>query len=310
MKSYTGAVEEYLGLRRGLGFKLRDAGRALLDFAAFLDREQAPHMTSELALRWAMLPHQCQPALWAARLCYVRGFARYRLAADPCTEIPPSTLLPFQPQRARPYLYSDQEIERLLAAASTLPPVGGLRGATYHCLFGLLTVTGLRISEAIALEPCDVGLQHGVLTIRGAKFGKSRLVPLHLSSQRVLARYARRRDRHLGRSHAPRFLVNDHGRPLESSNVRRVFYKLSRQIGLRGPTDSHGPRLHDFRHRFAVTTLMRWYRSGQDAERRLPVLATYLGHAHIADTYWYLSAHPQLMGLAKRRLEKRWELWP
>ncbi len=310
MSSYTEAAEDYLALRRGLGFKLRSAGPALLDFAAFLDREQAPHITNELALRWAMLPRECQPALWAARLRYVRGFARHRRAADPRTEIPPDTLLPFRPGRTRPYLYSDQEIQRLLVAATALPPVSGLRGATYHCLFGLLTVTGLRISEAIALEPRDVDLQHGVLTIRGAKFGKSRLVPLHLSSQRVLARYARRRDRHLGSSSPPRFLVNDRGRSLESSNVRRVFYRLSRQIGLRGPTDRHGPRLHDFRHRFAVRTLMRWYRSGQDAERHLPVLSTYLGHAHIADTYWYLSAHPQLMSLAKRRLEKRWENWP
>ena len=162
---------------------------------------------------------------------------------------------PSGPGRARPYLYGDQEIQRLLMAATALPSLGGLRGATYHCLFGLLTVTGLRISDAIVLEPRDVDLQHGVLTIRGAKFGKSRLMPLHLSSQRVLARYARRRDRHLGSSSPPLFLVNDRGRSLESSNVRRVFYRLSRQIGLRGPTDRHGQRLHDFRHRFAVRTL-------------------------------------------------------
>jgi integrase/recombinase XerD len=310
MSSNTVAVEDYLALRRGLGFKLRSAGLALLDFATFLDHEHAPYITNDLALRWAMLPQQCQPALWAARLRYVRGFARHRRATDPRTEIPPDTLLPFRPQRARPYLYSDPEIHRLLAAATALPPLNGLRGATYHCLFGLLTVTGLRISEAIALEPRDVDLQHGVLTIRGAKFGKSRLVPLHRSSQRVLTRYACRRDQHLGSKIPPRFLVNDQGRSLESSNVRRVFYKLSRQIGLRGPTDTHGPRLHDFRHRFAVRTLMRWYRSGQDAERCMPVLSTYLGHAHIGDTYWYLSTHPQLMGLAKRRLEKRWEYWP
>ncbi|MFI4895614.1 MAG: tyrosine-type recombinase/integrase [Steroidobacterales bacterium] len=310
MKSHKEAVECYLALRRGLGFKLRSAGLALFDFAAFLDREHAPHITNELALRWAMLPRECQPALWAARLRYVRGLARHCRATDPRTEIPPESLLPFRPGRARPYLYSEQEIQRLLVAAAALPSLDGLRGATYSCLFGLLAVTGLRISEAIALEVRDVDLRQGVLTIRGAKFGKSRLVPLHVSTQRVLARYAQRRDRLLGSSNPPRFLVNNYGRSLESSSVRRVFYRLSRQIGLRGPADRHGPRLHDFRHRFAVGTLMRWYRSGQDAERRLPVLSTYLGHAHIADTYWYLSAHPQLMGLAKRRLEKRWEIWP
>jgi integrase len=310
MKSLRAAVEDYLALRRGLGFKLRLAGPALLDFAAFLAREHAPHITNELAARWAMLPRECQPALWAARLRFVRGFARHRRATDPRTEIPPASLLPFRPGRARPYLYSDQEVQQLLVAAAALPPRASLRGATYHCLFGLLAVTGLRISEAISLELQDVDLEHGVLTIRGAKFGKSRLVPLHVSTIRVITHYARRRDRYLGTSHAPRFLVNDRGKTLESSNVRRTFYRLSRQIGLRGPKDRHGPRLHDFRHRFAVRTLMRWYRSGQDSERRLPVLSTYLGHAHISDTYWYLSAHPQLMGLAKRRLEKRWENWP
>jgi len=248
MKSLRAAVEDYLALRRGLGFKLRLAGPALLDFAAFLAREHAPHITNELAARWAMLPRECQPALWAARLRFVRGFARHRRATDPRTEIPPASLLPFRPGRARPYLYSDQEVQQLLVAAAALPPRASLRGATYHCLFGLLAVTGLRISEAISLELQDVDLEHGVLTIRGAKFGKSRLVPLHVSTIRVLTHYARRRDRYLGTSHAPRFLVNDRGKTLESSNVRRTFYRLSRQIGLRGPKDRHGPRLHDFRH--------------------------------------------------------------
>jgi integrase len=310
MKSLRAAVEDYLALRRGLGFKLRLAGPALLDFAAFLERERAPHITSALAAQWAMLPRECQPALWAARLRFVRGFARHRRATDPRTEIPPASLLPFRAGRARPYLYSDQEVQGLLVAAAALPPRTSLRSATYHCLFGLLAVTGLRISEVIALQLQDVDLQQGVLTIRGAKFGKTRLVPLHASTIRVLTHYAQRRDRHLGTRSAPRFLVNDRGGSLESSNVRRTFYRLSRQIGLRGATDRHGPRLHDFRHRFAVRTLMRWYRSGQDRERRLPILSTYLGHAHISDTYWYLSAYPQLMGLANRRLEKRWENWP
>jgi integrase/recombinase XerD len=161
----------------------------------------------------------------------------------------------------------------------------------------------------LPLEQHDVDLGQGVLTVRGAKFGKRRLVPLHESSQRALARYARRRDRFLGASSVPRFLVSDRGRALEGSNVRRIFCRLSREIGLRGAADHHGPRLHDFRHRFAVQTLVRWYRSGQDIERRLPVLSTYLGHVHISDTYWYLSAFPELMGLAARRLEKRWEGW-
>ncbi len=310
MNTLREAVRDYLALRRALGFKLRIAGPRLLDFVAFLEREGASSITNELALRWAMQCSACQPAQWAGRLSFVRGFARHRSATDPRTEVPPYGLLPYRPGRARPYLYSEQEIERLLQAAKDLPPATGLRRWTYYCLFGLLTVTGLRISEAIALERQDVDLQQGVLTIRGSKFGKSRLVPLAPSSVRALAHYDKHRERILGRLTTPHFLVNGCGRALESSNVRRTFYRLSRQIGLRGTNDSHGPRLHDFRHRFALETLVRWYRSGDDVERRLPVLSTYLGHAHVTDTYWYLSACPELMGLATQRLERRWKDWP
>ena len=143
--------------------------------------------------------------------------------------------------------------------------------------------------------------------MRGTKFGKSRLVPIHASTRDVLADYRTRRASHLCGRDASCFFVNRAGSPLDGADVRRTFHGLSRQVGLRGQTDSHGPRLHDFRHRFAVETLMGWYRSGEDAERRLPVLSTYLGHVHVSDTYWYLSAHPQLMALAMARVERRWE---
>jgi integrase/recombinase XerD len=308
MKRLRKAVHNYLAMRRALGFKLRDAAVGLLDFVAFLEREQASSITLELALQWATQPSHRQPAAWAQRLTWVRGFARHWSATDPRTEIPPWGLLPHRPGRARPYLYTDGEIERLLQAAKNLPSSQGLRGWTYACLFGLLAVTGLRISEALALTRQDVDLQQGLLTIRDSKFGKSRLVPLHRSTQRVLVEYAERRELILGSHATASFLVSDRGRPLEGSTVRRTFYQLSRQTGLRRPADHHGPRLHDFRHRFAVRTLVEWYRSGQDVERRLPILSTYLGHAHVSDTYWYLSACPELMGLAKERVERRWEV--
>lgn len=217
-------------------------------------------------------------------------------------------LLPFRPQRARPYLYSELEIQKLLTAALKLPSSQGLRPRTYHCLFGLLAVAGLRISEALKLEQPDVDLDEGILTIRQTKFGKTRLVPLHTSTRDAMAGYARRRDRFLRNASSPCFFLNDHGRRLDGSAVRRTFYDLSRQIGLRGPEDHKGPRLHDFRHRFAVRTLVEWYRSNEDIERRLPVLSTFLGHGHVADTYWYLSVEPELMGLATHRLELRWGL--
>ncbi len=307
MKTLREAVSDYLMMRRGLGFKLRHVEHDLGSFVSFMELEQAPFIRSDLALKWAMAPTDVRPAYWAQRLSAVRGFARYRSATDPRTQVPSDGLLPFQNQRTQPYLYTDEDIERLMTAAKTLRPRDGLRSWTYYCLFGLLTVTGLRISELIALERRDVDLREGLLMIRGTKFGKSRIVPLHDSTQHALADYAHRRDRHPDRQSAVKFLVSDHGGPLEASTVRRTFYHLSRKTGLRRAGDRHGPRLHDFRHRLATSTLLEWYRSGEDVERLLPVLATYLGHSNVQDTYWYLSSCPELMGHAVRRLEKRWE---
>jgi integrase/recombinase XerD len=307
MKSLQNAIEDYIALRRSLGFKLNDMAADLTKFASFLEQKAAPYITTALALEWAMQSTDHLPSHWARRLGFVRVFARHWSATDPRTEIPPAGLLPFRAQRARPYLYTEQEIQRLLAAAKSLSPASGLRPWTYHCLFGLLAVSGLRISEAIKLERQDVDFYQGVLTIRQTKFNKNRLIPLHTSTRDVLSEYAEHRDRLVPNPSSSCFLLNDCGRCLEKSAVRRTFYDLSRQIGLRGPADHTGPRIHDFRHRFALNTLIQWYRAGEDIERRLPVLSTFLGHAHVADTYWYLSIHPELMGLATERLEQRWE---
>lgn len=311
MKPLREAIQDYLALRRSLGFKLRHAGHCLLEFASFLEAKNTTRITTQLALEWAQQNPSSHPSTWAQRLGHVRGFARHHVATDPQTEIPPPGLLPYSPSRARPCLYSEEEIAHLLRCAIELDPIDGLRPWTYYCLLGLLSVTGLRIGEAIRLQLDDVNLQDGVLTVRGTKFGKSRLVPVHRTTQQVLAAYRARRERCLaGRNASPFFFITSHGHHLDIGDVHRTFYKRSRQTGLRGPTASHGPRLHDFRHRFAVQTLLRWYRSGEDAERRLPVLSTYLGHVHVADTYWYLSACPELMAQAVARLETRWEQQP
>jgi integrase/recombinase XerD len=304
------AIQDYLALRRSLGFKLRDAGLCLVRFAAFMETRDAPHITTALALEWIRQSPSVTPATWAQRLGYVRGFARHHAASDPQTEVLPAGLLPFHPRRARPYLYSDDDIAQLLRCALNLPPAGGLRPWTYHALLGLLGVAGLRVGEAIRLMDEDVDLQEGLLTIRGTKFGKSRLVPIHPSTGEILQQYRARREHFLAGDTASAFFINGRGHRLDIGDVHRTFYRLSRQVGLRGATASHGPRLHDFRHRFAVQTLLRWYRSGEDVERRLPVLSTYLGHVHVADTYWYLSACPELMGLAVGRLEQRWGKLP
>lgn len=311
MNALRKSLQDYLALRRSLGFKLKSAGICLAKFATFLEERGAAHITTPLALEWVQQSPSTQLATRAQRLGYVRGFARYRAASDPQTEIPPPSLLPFRPRRARPYLYSEAEIARLLEAALALPPAGGLRPLTYHCLLGLLSVTGMRIGEALRLQLEDVNLQEAVLTIHGTKFGKSRLVPIHPSTQAVLARYRAHRQRCVAGTVASSFFfATSRGHHLDIGDVHRTFYKLSRQIGLRAAGASQGPRLHDFRHRFATQTLLRWYHAGEQAERRLPVLSTYLGHVHVADTYWYLSACPELMAQAVARLEQRWEQRP
>jgi len=309
MSTLREALKEYLSLRRSLGFKLRDAARILQRFVAFMEERQAPHITIKLALEWVQQAKTVQPAERARRLCFIRGFARHRSATDLLTEVPPWQLCPYRSSRARPYLYSEQEVKDLLAAALRLPtawPSTPLRPRVFHCLLGLLSVTGLRISEALDLKLEDVDLDQGVLTIRSAKFGRSRLVPVHPTTRTVLTEYLRRRRHFLGPRRSDFVFVSNRGTRLDGGRVHRAFYTLSRQTGLRAPGSHKGPRLHDFRHRFAVQVLTRWYESGQDPARRLPELSTYLGHVYVAGTYWYLSNSPELMAHAMRRLERRW----
>jgi integrase len=308
MTSLRSAVQQYLAMRRSLGFQLSEAGRQLPRFVAFMEQHRASIITTSLALAWAQHSQTVQPAERARRLSIVRIFARYHQATDPRTEIPPDGMLPYRPKRAHPYLYSDDEIQRLLRAARTLPARGGFRPWAYHGLFGLLSVSGLRLGEARNLRVDDVDLDAGVLTVCHAKFGKSRLVPLHRSTCKVLGAYlARRRRFWAGRPVSPYLFVSNWGNRLDVGSIHRTFYALSRQIGLRRPSDHHGPRIHDLRHRFAAKTLWRWYRTGEDPERRMPILSAYLGHVHVRDTYWYLSAWPELMREVMRRLERRWE---
>ncbi len=303
MSNLSSTLQEYLSLRRGLGFKLRDEGPVLSDFVSFLEQQGVSTITTQLALRWAVLPQNVEPAHWARRLSMVRLFAQYQSASDPRAEIPPKGLLPHRYRRRPPYIYSDEEIRQLIKAAKRLPSTSGLRPETYSTLFGLLAVTGMRIFECLALNNEDIDMSQGVLSIRQTKFRKSRLVLIHTSTQRRLRQYVRRRDRVHPKPRTQSFFVSDHGARLTRSTVRWTFIRLSHQIGFRGPSDRHGPRLHDFRHAFAVRTLLAWYRADVDVERHMPELATYLGHAHITDTYWYLTAVPELLHLAAARLE-------
>ena len=224
MNTLRQSIEEYLAMRRSLGFKLKDAARALTDFATFMERRRVSYITQTLALTWAQKPTHAQPAHWASRLCYVRQFARYRSAIDPRTQIPPPGLLPFKPKRARPYLYTDEEIEQLLHATLHMPLSPQQRNTcallpwVYYCLFGLLSVSGLRLGEARNLKLEDVDLKAGVLTVRGGKFGKDRWVPVHPSTCKVLTQYIDRRERHwAGRSVSSYLFVSSWGNRLDGA---------------------------------------------------------------------------------------------
>jgi integrase len=305
MKPLSRHLEEYLALRRRLGFELRDAGYELHKFLRFTQQAKAAFVTAKLALEWATQPTGCQPAQWATRLSMVRRFAEYLSALDPRTEVPSKGLLPHRYHRKSPYFYSNRQVVRLIQAAQKIPSPKGLRGATYSTLFGLLAVTGMRLGEAIGLDRQDVDLEPGLLKVRQAKFNKSRWVPLHGTTRERLEQYRALRDRTFPHPQSPSFLLSEQGTRLTDCIVRHWFIRLSRDIGLRQPTDHHGPRIHDLRHHFVIETLHRWYRTNQDVEAHLPELTTYIGHGHVRDTYWYISATPKLLHLATQRLERQ-----
>lgn len=297
------AVDDYIGMRRSLGFKLREDEKMLHDFVEFLECEGASHITTTLALRWATQPASALPAHRVRRLSIVRLFARHWSATDPRTEVPPAGILPGRYHRTEPYIYKSEEILRLVTAAGRLRTRTGLRPLTYSTLVGLIAVTGLRVSESIALDRNDVDFSHGILTIRWTKFGKTRLVPIHPSTQEVLRQYSRRRDAIFPRATSPSFFISEQERRLTGWGAWRAFDQMSRECGLRPSSDRRWPRLHDLRHTFAVRTLLDWYRKGVDVERRIPHLSTYLGHGHVSDTFWYLSGVPELLQLAAERLD-------
>ena len=305
MKSLRDALPEYLAIRRALGTKLKEGGIAISHFLDFMEAEGAEVITLQLALRWAMLPADVQRATWARRLGQVRGFAAWRSSFDPQTEVPPDRMLNARRLRNPPHIYTEKEVLALMAGAAKLPK-GKIRPWTYRTLLGLLASTGLRPGEALALDVKDVDLQTGILTIRETKFGKTRFVPVSESTQAALADYARQRESLCRRIRTDAFFLTPRGNRLRGESARRTLAELSCAIGLRQPQMGgrlgRGPRLQDFRHTFATMRMIAWYRAGLDVSRELPKLSTYLGHAEICHTYWYLQAIPELLQLAASRL--------
>jgi len=296
-------LDDYLAVRRGLGFKLTHEQRMLKRFVAFVDDAGEPTITIELALRWARMPTGVGHAYLAQRMRAVRGFARYLHGIDPATEVPPLELLPARKHRPSPHIYTQAEIAALMAAARALRPA--LRAATMETLIGLLACTGLRDGEAFALDRADIDRANGLLRIRDSKFGKSREVLIHDSTLAALDGYLARRDELRAGGDRTCVFVSSWGARLSHKSVHRSFDQIRRASGVTGSSPGRRPRLHDLRHTFSVNTLLGWYQAGEDVAAKLPLLSTYLGHVDPAATYWYLSAVPELLALAAGRLEQR-----
>lgn len=292
-------VADYLRLRRSLGYKLVEHERFLNQFLDYLETIQATTITAENALAWAKLPTGVSPRWHGVRLSAVRGFAAWARAFDPDIQVPPTGLLPMRTARATPYLYSDDQVRALMDAAAGLAPQ--VRAATFQTLIGLLVVTGMRAGEAIRADVTDLDLDAGTLTVRGTKFGKTRLLPLHASVIEELRRYLAIRSA-AALPGATALLVLVAGTRLPYNNAQRVFKKLTAQAGIMPRSSACRPRMHDLRHTFAINSLLEAYRAGGDVGERLPLLSTYLGHTEPANTYWYLHAAPELLALAADRL--------
>lgn len=295
-------VQEYLEFKRSCGYQLESPGKELMLFARYaaLVGHKGP-LTTELIVRWARLPQDADPRYWATRYEIVRRFVEYRFLFDPETEIPPQGLLGPSKRRLSPHIYSDGEITAFLQAASQLAPTDGLHPRTYVTLFSLLVSTGLRISEALNLSRQDAELRTGVLTIRETKFRKSRLVPLHPSTLQALRRYSKLRDSYHPGTRPKTFFLSEKGTPLNYRGVLYIFIKLSRKLGWRDRDKK--PRIHDFRHTFAVRRLLKWYEEGANLDQKILALTTYLGHVQVTDTYWYLSAVPELLAVVSEKFE-------
>ena len=301
MSALAAAVEDYLAIRRSLGYRLEYHGTALPAFVAYLEEAGINHVTTEAAVSWATLPVGAHPAWWRSRLGVVRDFARYLHTVEPATQIPPADLLRAHRARLTPHFFSEAELASLLEAARQLRPAS--KALTFETLVGLLAVSGLRLGEALGLDRDDVDLDAGVLVVARAKASGAREVALHPSTCDALRRYCVARDHRWPNPATSGFFISARGARLAQSTVHTNFQILVEHACVLGATERRRPRPHDLRHSFAVRTLLGWHRQGVDVDASLPLLSTFLGHSGPAATYWYLEAVPELLGVVAQRLE-------
>lgn len=307
-------VEQYLAERRRLGFELHHKGQTLGRFARYV--EAVGHcgpLTVELMASWArqVKKGRGDRGTSARALHQLRPFMRWLRQFDPATEVPDEATFGPIPGRLTPHIFSDEEIEALLEAAGRIGPP--LRGAVMRTLFGLIACTGLRISEALALVDADVDLNVGVLTVRCSKFGKSRLVSLHASAVAALCAYRRERTKYVPTDPEGPFFITTRGRrlgqALSDRQAHRIFDQLRQQLSWVSRGGHGAARIHDLRHSFAVRRLLRWHEQGADVHQHMLALSTYMGHAKVSNTYWYLTGVPELLQLVGRRFEHFVDLW-
>ena len=296
----TQLLDDYLRVRRALGFKLVGTEALLTQFLTYLREHEADTITIEHALGFATAPAGASARWQALRLSAIRCFARWAAASDPSVQVPPARLLPARPTRAAPYIYGEDQIQALLAAADQLRPA--IRAATFHTLIALMAATGIRTGEAIGLDVTSLDRTAATLRVTG-KYGKTRLLPLHPSVISGLTDYLDARALLLPAGACPALLISTAGRRLPPSTVHPNFRALVKTARLEPASTVCRPRLHDLRHTFAVTTMLDAYRSGADPAAVLPILSTWLGHADPSDTYWYLTGTSELLAAAADRLE-------
>jgi integrase len=295
-------VETYLAERRCLGFDLVISGQVLMNFARFADtvNHRGP-ITESLALAWAHSTPSERSITWARRIEVMRPFAKYLRQFYPDTVVPRRELCGRAHRRLAPHIYTEQELGELLSASAAMSPVGSIRPLTYEALFGLISATGMRISEAINLSRDDVNLAERTLTVRETKFHKSRLIPMHPTVTLAMKRYAARRALVVAAEPCDSFFVNLDGRKLQARTVHWVFGRLREQLGWISRGDHALPRIHDLRHTFVCRCILQWYQDGVNVDNRMIALSTYLGHVKPSDTYWYLTAVPDLMEIVSQK---------
>lgn len=304
--SLSQELQRYLIIRRNLGYDLYTDERVLKRFVSFLESKNETHITTDLFLEWKQCFGKASQITWGRRFAMVRMFSSWLYSIDSRHEIPPQSLISSHQIRKRPFIYTDDQISSIIEAARLLPSSNGIRSITYPAFFGLVSVTGLRISEAIALNNRDVDLRNGIITVLNGKNGKDRILPVTECTKNQLKEYVRKRDRLLGYTPDP-FFISDKGIRLTDCPVRYNFALIGKMIGLRTEQPFHkhgvGPRIHDLRHTFAVKVMINWYKEGKNIDQEMLKLVNYLGHQKVTFTYWYIEAVPELLALASQRAE-------